>query len=268
MSFPFFKQSDCKNFGIYVIINLVDNKVYIGSTIRNFRKRWREHRDSLKDGNHRNTHLQRAWNKYGEENFEFQILEKLEDRTDISLISKREEFWITSFGSFKSENGYNIDVIVGGRKAVSEETRAKISKANSGRKCSPEAKEKIVKTLKSLYQDGVEKPWNKGLKMSEQFRETARLSHIGLKHKPETIEKIRSWNIGKVVSSETKQKISSSKKGIISKSRKFKPDEVLNILNERKSGLGCIAISKKYNVSVATIKRICNRTYYKEISDV
>ena len=147
MSFPFFKQSDCKNFGIYVITNSIDGKVYIGSTIRNFRKRWREHRNLLKDGNHGNVHLQRAWNKYGEENFQFEILEKLEDKKDLSLVSKREEYWISSFGSFKPESGYNIEIIIGERKVVSEETRNKISDANSGRKCSPEAKEKIVKTL-------------------------------------------------------------------------------------------------------------------------
>lgn len=56
--------------GIYYIKNLVNGKKYIGSS-KNLTKRLRDHKSALRVGRHHNIHLQRAWNKYGEENFKF-----------------------------------------------------------------------------------------------------------------------------------------------------------------------------------------------------
>jgi len=59
--------------GVYQIRNILDNKIYIGSTI-NLRKRKNRHFSMLKLNNHYNIHLQRAYNKYGKENFVFETL--------------------------------------------------------------------------------------------------------------------------------------------------------------------------------------------------
>jgi group I intron endonuclease len=56
--------------GIYNIINLIDHKKYLGSTII-FNKRFNEHKRALNKGVHHNAHLQSAYNKYGKENFVF-----------------------------------------------------------------------------------------------------------------------------------------------------------------------------------------------------
>ena len=73
--------------GIYSIVSKIDNKFYIGSAARSnntpsqsgFYARWWSHRRDLLKGIHHCKHLQSAWNKYGEENFEFKIVE-LTDR--------------------------------------------------------------------------------------------------------------------------------------------------------------------------------------------
>lgn len=61
--------------GIYGIRNIVNGKIYVGQT-KDFKHRWREHVRELNHNIHHNKHLQNAWNKYGEENFEFFVIEK------------------------------------------------------------------------------------------------------------------------------------------------------------------------------------------------
>ena len=61
--------------GIYVIRNIINDKCYYGSA-KNIKRRWTKHKSQLKYNRHENVILQRAWNKYGEENFMFEIVEK------------------------------------------------------------------------------------------------------------------------------------------------------------------------------------------------
>lgn len=61
--------------GIYMIINKIDGKKYYGSA-KNIRIRWNRHINDLNKNQHQNIILQRAWNKYGSENFEFEVLEE------------------------------------------------------------------------------------------------------------------------------------------------------------------------------------------------
>ncbi len=59
--------------GIYIIRNIVNGKCYIGSS-KNCYTRKRKHFSELDRNNHRNSHLQRAHNKYGKDNFTFEVL--------------------------------------------------------------------------------------------------------------------------------------------------------------------------------------------------
>lgn len=75
--------------GIYEIVNIANGKRYVGSAV-NFSARWRVHRHHLRNGKHHSIALQRAWDKYGEESFEFSIIEecdrgKLMEREQIHL---------------------------------------------------------------------------------------------------------------------------------------------------------------------------------------
>ena len=97
------------NTGIYKIINIINNKIYIGSSV-NLYKRKKEHFNKLKKNIHKNIHLQSSYNKYGEENFIFEIIEYIEDKY---LLIGREQYWINEFKSYNRDNGYNICKIAG-----------------------------------------------------------------------------------------------------------------------------------------------------------
>lgn len=80
-----------KCFGVYQIKNLVNSKIYIGSTSCSFKTRWASWRGDLKNGRTKNKHLQNAWNKYGKDAFEFSVLEVVENKSEVL---EREQYWI------------------------------------------------------------------------------------------------------------------------------------------------------------------------------
>lgn len=129
--------------GIYIIRNLTNNKIYIGSTYC-FRKRWYDHKSRLNNNKHSSKHLQHSWNKYGKENFEFEIVSYIEDETKLL---QYEQKWLDFF---KPE--YNSCPIAGNTRGrvVSEETRAKLK----ARRHTEESKQKMRRGTS----------WNKGLK--------------------------------------------------------------------------------------------------------
>lgn len=89
--------------GIYQIKCTSNGKIYIGSAV-DMHDRCEHHRSSLRRGNHRNAHLQAAWDKYGEENFEFTVLELAEPTNLLSV----EQKWLDQTKSFNREIGFNI----------------------------------------------------------------------------------------------------------------------------------------------------------------
>ena len=78
--------------GVYKIICLPTGKIYIGSSVNIF-DRWTIHKSGLRNNKHYNPHLQKAWNKYKENNFNFEIIEKV----DNNFLTEKENFWIDSF---------------------------------------------------------------------------------------------------------------------------------------------------------------------------
>lgn len=67
---------------IYKIINVVNNKFYVGSAV-NFEKRKARHLWRLRRGDHANKHLQAAWGKYGEQAFVFAVVQEVPDSEDL-----------------------------------------------------------------------------------------------------------------------------------------------------------------------------------------
>lgn len=131
---------------IYSITNKVNGKQYVGLSTE-YKKRWTLHRYRLRSNTHNSKYLQHSWNKYGEDNFIFEIVEEVEE----GELNNRERYWIDKLNTF-IPNGYNLTK--GGEGSLgwtpSKETREKISKANSGRIMSEESKEARRKASNEL----------------------------------------------------------------------------------------------------------------------
>lgn len=124
------------NAGIYKIINTVNNHLYVGSS-KNLKHRKGQHFSTLKHNKHRNYHLQCAYNKYGGENFIFEIIEIIEVEVSIlqDTLLKREQYWIDTL-----HPEYNIAQTAGSCSGYhhTEDAKRRISQNLLGKKKSPE----------------------------------------------------------------------------------------------------------------------------------
>lgn len=82
--------------GIYRFINNVSGKVYVGSSARCIIKRAKSHIRELRKGDHGNRRFQRAWTKYGEDAFEFEVVEIISPlRPNFEeYVIRREQFYL------------------------------------------------------------------------------------------------------------------------------------------------------------------------------
>lgn len=130
--------------GIYKVTNLVTDKVYIGSAVH-LQKRKCIHFSTLRNNKHDNSHLQRAYNKYGMDSFKWEIL----CICDTEFLISNEQESINSYSKILGwKNLYNIRIIANSNLGIklgphSEETRRKMSLALKGRTFSEEHRRKI-----------------------------------------------------------------------------------------------------------------------------
>ena len=128
---------------------------------------------------------------------EMRVLETIENSNDLDW-QEREQWWIQA-GRETGDDLTNLDS--GGRNGMKkcEETKQKISMSNMGKKMSPEAIAKMKAT--------------KAARMTPEVRERMRQAQLGKKQSAETIAKRAAAMTGRVVSEETRRKLSASKKG-------------------------------------------------------
>lgn len=182
--------------GIYEITNTISSKKYIGSA-KELNRRKETHFTQLRKNIHHNNYLQNAWNLYGEEAFEFTILEFCE----INQLVLREQYYIDLY---PFETLYNICPKAGSR---------------LGAKASQETKEKASSRQLQFYKDhpeAKEKCSNKGDK-HPQFgklvneKTKAKISYTlkekNIKPTKEHMEKLKELATGRVLSKEVKLKI-------------------------------------------------------------
>ena len=123
-----------RDIGVYLLKCIPLNRIYIGSTNQSFRARFSNHYKFLKSNNLGNKELQKDFNEYGENNFEFEILGLYTE----DLTVKYEQEFIDKLNPY-----YNI------RKAKND------SKTNWNKKFSKEHIEKITEKSK-LYKHSKE----------------------------------------------------------------------------------------------------------------
>src|SRR5688572_29474071 len=125
---------------IYKITCLINGKLYIGST-SNAKVRYSNHFRKLRNGVHKCKHLQNAWNKYGESNFTFEIIEyielEFEDKSQLAgYLNNKEQYYLNKL-LFADENnnkfhelGYNHRRIANNNTGIkfSDESRSKMGR--------------------------------------------------------------------------------------------------------------------------------------------
>lgn len=186
---------------IYKIVNLVNDKFYVGSTV-NKKVRFRQHRKLLRGNRHHCKHLQAAWNKYGEEKFDFRVVEEVPQAVSLQEVEDR---WLKEHVGhpYCYNSGYSAEAPW--RNAPAHVT------PNFGRTMAERQKTQISQSLKEFY--------------AEDYFNHPR---VGKTHTEETKARIaeakranptRAW-LGKERSDETKEKISAAQKGVPKPGRK------------------------------------------------
>lgn len=146
--------------GIYKIINVINNKFYVGSAV-DFTRRKRTHWWMLRTNKHANKHLQAAWNKYGADAFKFLIVEELAESVDILAA---ENVWLKAHvgkvhcynvatdatapatGMFGALNG-----MYGKTFSHTPEARERIREAGRERKQTTEERAKRIKSMQGHH---------------------------------------------------------------------------------------------------------------------
>ena len=161
------------NSGIYKITNFKNNKMYIGSSV-DLKRRRKTHFSNLRRNKHINTYLQNSFNKYGESNFTFEILEYVEDKL---LLIEKEQYWLDKLNSYKNKYGYNIckkaDSVLG--RKHTEEAKKRIRQSNRGKHNFKHTEENKEKIRKFNLENNIIPPSFKGKHWSEEaIRKVAR----------------------------------------------------------------------------------------------
>lgn len=178
---------------IYLIKNLINNKVYIGQTIRGIEQRWKEHVSGKKECQY----FQYAIEKHKPENFDKQVICYANSLQELNIL---EEFWINFYNSRDRNVGYNI-AKGGFNTQHSDETKKKISDSNKGRIMSDEQKQHLSNiftgvnnhtpaSLEKIRQANLGNTHSRGRKLTEEHKAKMSLATKGKQISAERIEKM------------------------------------------------------------------------------
>jgi group I intron endonuclease len=236
--------------GIYKIRNLVNNKIYVGSSKR-VPYRINRHKKLLDTDNHDNPHLQSAWKLYGENKFEFSVIEECSPE----ILVEREQHYKDYYESLPG-GVYNICDVVQFPPSMagipkSEEHRKKIGMSHKGEIKSSEHRKKISESVKKYFDTHPEarqrlRDLRLGTHMTEEQRRKVGIGHWT----PEIREKI--MKAKKRGSEHHNSKLSESQVRLIRK--KYSP---------RTYSLS--KLSKEFSVDRKTILRILQRKTWTHI---
>lgn len=190
------------NCGIYHIRNIINNDDYIGQSVDLYSRKY-SHFGRLRNKKHTNTHFQNAFDKYGEENFIFEIILYCEPEELTFYEQKLVDALNPHYNIRKDCTDSNRGIY------PSEETKKKMSLAQIGKKRSEEQKKRMSDSKMG------EKNYNFGKPKTDSIKKKMSLSKMG-KNNPmyektmsDNAKKLISiFNKGKIVSEETRKLLS------------------------------------------------------------
>lgn len=247
--------------GIYKIVNKINNHTYYGSAANSFKHRWNGHKHQLNKNKHGNIHLQRAWNKYGANNFEFKIILLC----DPNMCLYYEQLFLDKYWD-NCVNCYNIYKTAGSPYGIkqSNETRQKKSIANSGSK-NPMYGKRFFGQDNPFYGKTHSSEAIQKMKNNQPDNSGEKNPFYGKHHTEESLSKMR----GRKMTDESRQKSSKTRKESKVASGENNPSAKLtwilaNEIREKyktgnftKSGL-----AKEYGVSRSAVRLLLiNKTW-------
>jgi group I intron endonuclease len=242
--------------GIYKITNIKTGQFYIGSSV-NIKNRWQNHRSALRNNRHANKHLQSSWNKYGEDAFAIEILERLEPNLLAESENKLLKIYVGTPDCFNM--GTESDAAMRGKKH-SVETINKMSTVRKGKTKSKEHKNRIKESnIKTWSHKKEDKDYMKLHKSKSSFWKGKELS---TSHKKSLeIAGVKRWQ----TMSEEQRKLHKIK-SIAPRSRKITEEIVLNIRKDWETGqFKQIQLAHKYRLNPDHISDIVLRKTWRDL---
>lgn len=270
--------------GIYRIRNLRNQKSYVGQAALSFEKRFKEHRHYLRHGKHHSRHLQRAWDRYGEQALAFEVIEEISrgqksERGFAQVLSEREQFHMGVLRTTDPLFGYNVSPRAGSQLGYrhSEESRRRMSEAGRGRILPEKWRQNIADSMKA-----------KGITRSRAERDRLSIRRAQLR-KEEVFGALDMYEEGmpqekiaerfeislpamnKIIRGRSYCRVgeewcrSRGVQTLPNRTRanvKFTKDEVFDILNRDDTGVMRQTIATMYEASSGLITSICQGKFY------
>lgn len=217
---------------IYMWTNNINGKKYVGKCHGNVKDRYSKHING-----HGNVPLKRAFDKYGVDNFTFEILH--DGILDIFLNDYEIEAIKTHNTNAKRQNGWGYNLTDGGDGTLgfkqSAETRRKISETQKGKKVTAESIRKMSEAHKGKLHTAKTRQKmsesRKGEKHPNYGKTGEKHPNYGRKHTTESIRKMSEARKGKKVTAEARRNMSKAQRN-----RKPTSEEARRNMSEARKG--------------------------------
>lgn len=185
-------QFIARSSGVYSITNQTTHQIYYGSSV-DLERRYKAHCYLLSTGKHPNQKLQRSWDKYGSEQFVFEVVNLVEEER---LIDCEQDHIDLIFGA---DSSFNLSPTAGSTLGYrhSPEAKLKMSSASKAQFRNEERYQKVSASLAGRM----------GHPQSQETREKIRTAHKNREFTKEHREAISEAKLGHAVSEETKEKL-------------------------------------------------------------
>ena len=247
--------------GIYIIVNNINFKFYLGSSSQSFKQRKKAHFKALQNNEHFSVRLQNAWNKYGEENFSFIPIKIINKKQNVL---RTEQWYLDCFEPWRPEIGYNTCKIAGStlgyKYSIDKINEISLKRSNTILDFE-KAKEILRLYLIGLYPNEIAERYN--VKRETVSRIINRkswkyISDINEKELSKLIEKRKQMNKGRWIP-----------KGEARSDSKLNEKQVLEIREKYNTGqYEQKDLANQYDVKVITIRKVLHSISWKHIENI